>query len=58
MWNVDSLLQKYSFKRNSVGILSVKNGSVMNQKWASFYAEDPKQIVKYMKAFDFISWYI
>lgn len=58
MWNVDSLLQKCSFKRNSIGILRVKNGSVMGQQWASSYAEDPKQVVKYMKAFDFISWYI
>lgn len=30
----------------------------MSQQWASSYAEDPKQVVKYMKAFDFISWYI
>lgn len=30
----------------------------MSQQQASSYAEDPKEVGKYMKAFDFISWYI
>lgn len=49
VWNVYS--KKYSSKRNSVAVSSVKNSCITSQRGNSSYVEDPEQTVKCTETF-------